>query len=156
MADMKGVKKVNLDKYTGKWYEIASFPAWFSRGCENATAEYTRKDDYVRVENTCQTRKKKRRQVGKAFKTKKDNVLKVQFFAPFKSDYIIEFVDNNYKYAIVGTSGKDYLWILSRSRNISQEKFDDLVTIARKAGYDVSNLEVTAKEKNSRIIKKVK
>jgi len=133
-------KNVDLREYDGKWYEVASLPAWFQRGCENTTAEYTIKDDYVEVLNTCEKGGKIKERKGKAFETTKENVLKVQFFPLIKSDYIIEFVDQNYNYAIVGSSNKRYLWILSRHSCIDYEDINYLVKIAKEKGYDVSRL----------------
>lgn len=139
---IRKARKVNLDKYIeGKWYEIASFPAWFQKGCENTTATYTKKDNFVEVLNACNVKGKEKKAKGKAFTTDKDNVLKVQFFFPFKSDYIIEYVDIKYEYAVVGSSGKKFLWILSKKKPIDKDILDKLVKFAFKKGYEVSKLE---------------
>lgn len=139
---MRKARKISLKRYAGKWNEIASFPAWFQRDCVGATAEYTEMPTFIGVVNTCTTRKGKTRNIkGKAFTTDENNVLNVQFFPPFKSDYIIEYVDTEYKHAIVGSTGKNYLWILSREKPVANDVYEKLVSIARKKGYDVSRLE---------------
>lgn len=131
---------VNLNKYIGKWYEIASFPAWFQRGCSEITAEYTIKDNYIEVKNSCNKNGKRKTQVGKAFLTDKPDLLKVQFFAPFKGDYKIEYVDDNYEYAIVGNDKKNYLWILARKPKITTKQYKELLKIAYLKGYDINKL----------------
>lgn len=135
--------KIDLDRYLGEWHEIASFPAWFQKGCLETKALYTKtKDDKIGVKNTCKDKYgTKRIAQGTAVPTRKANVLQVQFFPLIKSDYIIEFVDKNYRYAIVGSNDKRYLWILSRSKHVLEETLNDLVNIARKKGYDISKLD---------------
>jgi len=136
---------VDLDRYIEKeWNEIASFPAWFSKGCRNTKAKYTDMGKFVEVNNSCDVKGKRKVQIGKAFPTDDENVLKVQFFAPFKAPYKIEFIDDDYQNAIVG-SGKGYLWILSRDEQISDEKYQELVEIAKKKGYNTDKLVKTGK-----------
>ena len=149
---LKPAMSIDLEQYikNGKiWYEIASFPAWFQKGCTGTTASYVKKEKYVEVNNTCFVNGKEKKKIGKAFKTVKENVLKVQFFAPFKADYIIEFVDETYTYAVVGSSGKNYLWILSRvpPGELKKGILDELMMIALDRGYNVGKLHVTEKKK---------
>lgn len=143
---MKKARKIDLHEYAGKWNEIASFPAWFQRGCSGATARYTEMPKFIGVVNTCINKDGKKRSIhGKAFTTGEENKLKVQFFPPFKSDYIIEYVDTEYKHAIVGSTSKKYLWILARDKNIDPEIYRKLVSIAKRKGYDVDRLELKKK-----------
>jgi len=149
MLDSVNPKNINLKRYLGKWNEIASFPAWFQRGCLEVTAEYSkREDNKIGVKNTCKDRRgTKRVAKGTAVPTQKANILQLQFFPLIKADYIIEFLVNapqgqKYPYVVVGSTGKKYLWILSRTKRVPKEIFDELVSIAEKKGYDVSRLEV--------------
>ena len=168
---LKRASPVDLKKYGGKWFEVASFPAWFSKDCVSVEAEYTEKERFIEVKNSCETEKVTeehvcsgegerqvcmidrkpvvRVKVGKAFKTPMDNVLKVQFTFPFRADYEIIFVDTGYKYAVVGSSGKRYLWILARDVPVKGKIFQFLSDEAVRAGYDVetisSRLKITAK-----------
>lgn len=135
---------VNLQKYTGTWHEIASFPAWFQKGCTNTVAQYTQKDDYIEVKNSCMKNGKLSQRIGKAFPTDDPDLLKVQFFFPFKADYRIEYVDPSYQYAIVGTKRK-YLWFLSRKKSVSPQQITKLSKIAKQKGFDVSRLQFTSK-----------
>lgn len=149
------IPKIDLERYAGDWNEIASFPAWFQKGCTNTKAKYEKIDaKTVRVINTCQTEKivcddnkcmkqvKDKERIGKAFTTDEPNLLKVQFFPLFKAPYRIEYIDPDYQNAVVG-SGKGYLWILSRKNEISEKKFAELSNIAKEKGYDITKLQKT-------------
>jgi apolipoprotein D and lipocalin family protein len=139
------VDKVDLKRYAGKWYEIASFPAWFQRDCYCATAEYTEEKDYIFVRNTCRKGSPEgppKMATAKAFPVPGSGnaKLKVQFQWPFKGDYWIIALDEDYRYAMVGHPGKKYLWILSRTPAMEKATYLFLVRIAESKGYDVSRL----------------
>ena len=134
--------KVDLNKYQGKWYDQASFPTWFDKNCEGQRAEYkVRPDGKVDVINTCLP---SGRQVkGTARSVSKDNKnLKVSFFPLIEGDYNILYLDKGYKNVVVGSSSKNYLWILTKNKNIPKKELDKLVMIAKKKGYDTSKLKV--------------
>lgn len=139
--------ELDLKKYQGKWHEIASKPAIFQLQCLSDTnANYTLKKDYVEVENKCtgifgipQSIK------GKAFFTDKPNVLQVQFFplTPRFDNYVVEWVDKDYKNAVVGDPSKRYLWFLSRNKKVPEKQLNKFKEIATSKGYDLSNLQMT-------------
>lgn len=140
---LQPAKKIELDRYLGKWHEIASFPFIFQRGCSGTTAEYSLKGNGdVKVFNSCDVKGKKKNATGSAKLSKKENVLRVGFppFEFLRADYIILFLEENYKYVVVGSSGKNYLWILAREKNIDNDVYEFLVDVARKEGYDVNRL----------------
>lgn len=143
------VNEVDLEKYAGTWYEISSFPQSFQKGCHCTTAEYQLTDKgYVRVINKCrkggpegETDSAK----GKAFPVKGSNnsKLKVQFFWPFRGNYwIIELADD-YSYTVIGEPKRKYLWILSRTPQMDRETYKMLLDKIEKKGFDISKLEET-------------
>ena len=139
------VNAVDLNRYAGKWYEIASFPAWFQRDCYCTTAEYKVEGDYVRVKNSCRIGSPDGPQdvaFAKAFPVPgtRNSQLKVQFQWPFKGDYWIIALDENYGFAMVGHPAKKYLWILSRTPTMAEATYRELVEEARSKGYDVDRL----------------
>lgn len=141
-------RKVNLQRYAGRWYEIASFPAFFQRNCTCTQAFYRPMRNHIQVINSCQDTKDKRYlnvATGKAFVVPNSNnsKLKVQFFWPFKGDYWILYVSPGYKYAVVGNPKRNYLWILSRSAKITKTRFKSLTRIAYNQGFDLSKLNIT-------------
>ncbi|MGC9342338.1 MAG: lipocalin family protein [Bacteroidales bacterium] len=145
---LKTVEKVDLEKYMGKWYDIAHFPAAFLNGCENITAEYSLTDkNFVRVYNRCvKTNTGKVKSIkGKAFKVKgSDNTkFKVQFFWPFRADYWILEIDPDYQYAAIGGPSRTYAWILSRTPDLDEEIINSLLELLKEKGFEVENMERT-------------
>lgn len=144
---LKTVAYVDLKKYAGKWYEIASFPQTFQRGCAHTTAEYTPTNGgYVIVENRCDKNGKQASVKGKAFvEPNSGNAkLKVQFFWPFRGKYWIIDLANDYSYAVVGHPNRKYLWILSRTPQMRDEIYQAIVERIRQNGFDDSRLNRTA------------
>ncbi len=142
------VERVDLDRYMGKWYEIASLPNWFQNGCHCTMAEYELRADFVLVRNSCRkgsTQGNLDVATGKAYPVSGSNNsrLKVQFFWPFKGDYWVLALDDNYEYAMVGHPNKKYLWILSRTPEMSESVYQRLVEKAAQNGYDVSKIKKT-------------
>lgn len=141
------VEEVNLDKYSGKWYDIAHLPQKFQAGCKCVTAEYYIEDEYVKVINTCVNidDDKVRKVEGKAFPVKNSNNarLKVQFFWPFKGDYYIIALDNDYQMALVGAPNRKYLWVLSRTPNPNQAGVDEYLARAESLGFNTEAMEFT-------------
>jgi apolipoprotein D and lipocalin family protein len=143
------VEKVNLKRYAGKWYEIASFPARFQEGCHCTTAEYIPTDkDYIRVINTCRkgsTNGELDKAEGKAFVVKNSGnaKLKVQFFWPFRGKYWILDLAEDYSWALVGSPSREYLWILSRQPGMEESTYNSIVQVAKEKGFDISKFEMT-------------
>jgi len=135
---------VNVNKYIGKWYEIARLPFSQQEGCACTTAEYEIIDSTtIRVINSCLKEGEIETASGKAFVVDGSNnaKLKVQFFWPFKGDYWIIFLDKeNYKWAVVGTPSRKYLWILSRTKQLEKQTLDFLIQKIENAKFDTSKL----------------
>ncbi|OGU55719.1 MAG: hypothetical protein A2V66_13790 [Ignavibacteria bacterium RBG_13_36_8] len=147
------VDKVDIEKYLGRWYEIARLPNSFEEGCFCVTAEYSVIDSTtIRVTNSCKedsTLGELNQANGKAFVVEGSNnaKLRVQFFWPFRGDYwIIELDKENYLYALVGSPSREYLWILCRTSKMDQSIYNMLVEKAKAKGFDVSKLHLTNQE----------
>lgn len=146
--DLPVVKNVDLNKYAGTWYEVASFPQRFQKGCTGTTATYILKDGYVEVVNQCfkDSLNGERNSVkGKAFVVPNTGnaKLKVQFFWPFKGDYWIIDLDEKYTYAVVGHPNREYLWILSRAPKMDENIYRSIVERVKEKGFDAKKLKVT-------------
>ena len=70
--------------------------------------------------------------------------LRVTFFAPFWGDYWVIGLGPDYTWAVVGTPNRQYLWLLSRTPEMSDTSYARAVEIARGSGFDVSKLVKTA------------
>ena len=146
---LQTVPNVDLKKYAGKWYEIASYPQYFQKGCHCTTAEYTLSEKgYVIVENRCNRDSVNGKQSyikGKAFVEEGSGnaKLKVQFFWPFKAKYWIIDLATDYSYAVVSHPNKKYLWILSRKSKIDDTLYQQIISKLKSKGFDLSKLQKT-------------
>lgn len=143
---LETVPYVDISKYMGKWYEIASFPQKFQEGCICTTAEYTLNDNgTVTVRNSCNKDLRKKVATATAYvKDKKTNAkLAVEFFPPFKGKYWIIDLADDYSYAVVGHPNRKYLWILSRTSTMDPQLYEDIVARAAAKGFDIEKLEKT-------------
>lgn len=137
------VPHVELKRYLGKWYEVAHLPTRFQRGCTDTTATYTLSDDgTISVLNECRRNGKEKRAKGKAKVVDKHSgaKLKVTFFWPFYGDYWIINLGKDYDYAVVGTPNRKNLWILSRTPQMDDKLFSQLIESVKSKGFNVNNL----------------
>jgi apolipoprotein D and lipocalin family protein len=146
---LQTVPYVDLKKYSGKWYEIASFPQRFQKGCYCTTAEYTLSDKgFVIVENRCNKDNINGKQSyikGKAFVVENSGnaKLKVQFFWPFRGKYWIIDLAEDYGYAVVSHPNKKYLWILSRTATMNDNTYNQIISRIKEKGFDISKIKLT-------------
>ena len=148
------VKEFELDRYLGKWYEIARLDHSFERGLNNITAEYSlREDGGVKVINSGFSKEDNEWQQaeGKAFFVDEtDNGhLKVSFFGPFYGSYIVFELDRkNYQYAFVSGPNTSYLWLLARTPEVDKKVTELFVKRSQELGFDTSQLIYVEHDKN--------
>lgn len=148
-AALPTVSMVDLERYQGRWYEIARLPNRFEKNCEGVTADYTLKEDGgISVINTCRkgatdgpanAAKGRARIVDTATNAK----LKVSFFGPFWGDYWILDLAPDYSLALIGEPSGRYLWILSRRPIIPEAVKQDALAKLKSYGYDINALYFT-------------
>lgn len=150
LPPVQTVPRVEVERYLGTWYEIASFPQSFQKGCHGTTATYTQvAEGELAVENRC-------------FKDALDGPLKVangrarvadatsnarlqvSFFGPFWGDYWIIDLDPDYRFAVVGHPGRDYLWILSRTPTLDEQTYQGILSRLEAMPYPTDRLVRTA------------
>lgn len=146
------VATVDLTRYTGTWHEIARLPMWFQRHCVHSTAIYAiRQDGKISVHNECLTN---RNTVDHAdgVATVVDSTSNARLMVTFdnffarlvgpsrEGNYWIVHLDSNYTIAMIGTPDRRYLWILSRTRQLDEAIYGQLVTKAQQLGFPVSDL----------------
>ena len=146
MKTLKTVKNVDLNRYIGQWYEIARYEHRFQKGCFGCKATYSLRDDgKITVVNECFDKSfsgKFRSVKGKAWVVDKETnaKLKVSFFWPFSGDYWIIDLGQNYEYAVVGHPGRKYLWILSRTPEMDENIYNEILTRLENQDYDTTKL----------------
>lgn len=145
----KGVEPISgfeLDRYLGKWYEIARLDHSFERGLNRVTADYSLRDDGgLKVINRGYNPDKNewKEAIGKAYFVETPDIgqLKVSFFGPFYGGYNILALDKaSYQYALVAGPNRSYLWILARSPNLDALLVEQLVRKAQQMGFPVDDL----------------
>ena len=144
--DKTVVEDFDIQKYLGTWYEIARYDHYFERDLVGVTANYSfRSDGKLNVINRGYENNlngKKTEAIGKA-KIPNKNIaakLKVSFFWFFYADYFVLELDKNYQWAIVGSKSDKYLWILSRTPQISKTQYQYLLNLITKRGYSTKDL----------------
>ena len=148
------VESVDMQRYLGKWYEIASYPAWFQKDCTGSTAEYImRADGRIQVINRCRKKSldgplKESKGKAEVMDTQTNAKLKVWFFWPFKGDYWIIELDRDYRWAVVGEPKRKYLWILSRTPMMDETVYQGILARLPQKGYDPGELRRTAQPPN--------
>jgi apolipoprotein D and lipocalin family protein len=146
---LEAVSHVDIQRYLGTWYEIATIPQRFQKDCVRVTAHYSlRADGKIEVVNTCRKKTldgKAKSVRGKAWIVDKTTnaKLKVSFFWPFAGDYWIIDLDEDYQWAVVGHPARTYLWILSRTPRMDDALYDELLARIAAKGYDLAKIKKT-------------
>ncbi|MFT7299663.1 MAG: apolipoprotein D and lipocalin family protein [Porticoccus sp.] len=139
------IQGFEVNRYLGKWYEIARLDHTFERGLQRVTADYSmRKDGGIKVINRGFDQKSHiwDEAEGKAYfvKDTKTGHLKVSFFGPFYASYIIFGLGNDYEYSLVTSSNRSYLWLLSRTPVIDETLKNDLTKRMADLGFEKQSL----------------
>jgi apolipoprotein D and lipocalin family protein len=148
LPPLETVDRVDLARYAGTWFEIASFPTRFQRGACATNATYTlRNDGGVTVVNRCRRGSLDGAEssiAGRARAVDSTNAkIEVSFFWPLRGDYWIIDLDPDYAWSVVGHPSRDYLWILSRTRTLPEQTYAAIVARAGRKGYEVERLRLT-------------
>lgn len=146
----------DLEKYMGQWHEIGRYENYFQRMCKQSQANYKLlKNNKIEVVNTCTTKDNKTKTakaMGRVPNINTPEKLKVSFVPIpllrrfFEGDYWILYIDSDYQHVIVGDPKKKYIWLMSRKKEISQEKYNELLSIAKTHGYNTQRIIQTQKQ----------
>jgi len=145
-SDITPVTGFELERYLGRWYEIARLDHSFERGLVNVTADYSLLEDgRVQVVNRGYRPEDQRWETaeGMAALVGEPDVgrLKVSFFGPFYGGYNIIALDKTaYQYALVCGPSRSYLWILAREPRLAPAVLEDLVSQAQALGFATEEL----------------
>ena len=147
MQPLDLVDSVDVQKYLGRWYEIARFQHGFEKSIIGATAEYSlRPDGRIQVvnsgfKNALDGKYTEVKAVAWVPDSAVPGALKVKFFGLFTSDYLIFGLDQEgYSWALVGNNERKFIWFLSRTPTVSDELLAKMKSIAVAQGYDLSGL----------------
>jgi apolipoprotein D and lipocalin family protein len=147
LPPIEPVDYVDLERFMGDWYVIANIPTFVEKGAHNAVESY-RLDDDGTVATTFTFRKdgfdgpkKTYNPRGFVRDTESNAVWGMQFVWPFKGDYRIIHLTDDYSVTVIGRNKRDYVWLMARTPNLDQDLYDEAVAVIAEAGYDVSQLQ---------------
>lgn len=149
LPPLRTVAHVDLQRYVGTWYEIASYPHRFQKGCVASRADYElQADGRIKVVNQCREERldgpvKSVTGTARVTDTATNARLEVSFFRPFWGEYWIIDLDSDYRWAVVGHPSRNYLWILSRTPALDEEVYRQLLAGLPARGYDPARLRRT-------------
>ena len=144
--------QVDLQRYQGTWYELARLPMFFQRNCVRSEAHYAlREDGRIDVDNRCQEHDgqwNEARGIAEPQQPGSTDKLWVRFDNWFsrlfpdltRGDYWVLYLDDDYRVALVGNPDRQYLWLLSRTPQVSAKTREQLLSIARERGYATEGL----------------
>lgn len=145
--EMKTVDYVDIDRFMGPWYVIANIPTFLEKEAHNAVETYSLNDDGTIATNFTFRKGgfdgKAKEYNPKAFVLDEQTNARwgMRFVWPVKADYRIVYLDDDYTQTIIGRQDRDYVWIMARTPEISDQDYDQLVAFVESLGYDVSKLQ---------------
>ncbi len=144
---MKTVDYVDLERFMGDWYVVANIPTFIEQGAHNAVESY-RLDDDGTIATTFTFRKggfdgEKKTYTPRGFvvDTETNALWGMQFVWPFKGDYRIIYLDDDYETTVIGREKRDYVWLMARTPEPPAADYERAVEAIRAAGYDLSELQ---------------
>lgn len=137
---------VELELFMGRWYVIANIPTFLEKTAHNATEDYAMNEDGSIATtfsfNDGSFDGKRKTYTPTGYVSQQNNSLwGMQFIWPFKAEYVIAYVSDDYKHTIIARSARDYLWIMSRQPQISDSEYQQLVLRCEAMGYDISKIQ---------------
>lgn len=145
--EMKTVDYVDLERFMGDWYVIANIPTFLEKGAHNAVETYAMNEDgtiattFTFRDGSFDGREKEYNPKGFIRDTGSNALWGMRFIWPIKADYRIVYLNEDYTQTIIGRQKRDFVWIMARDANISEEDYDMLLGVVESLGYDVSKVE---------------
>ena len=133
-------KNVDLNRFMGDWYVIVNIPTFIEKGAHNAIESYAKNEDGTIAttfrfnQDSFEGELKQYNPTGYV-SDNNDSEWGMQFIWPFKAEYIIAYLSEDYKHTIIARSARDYLWVMSRSPVIDEHVYQSLVQQCVDMGY---------------------
>ena len=146
MPPLKTVDYVDLDRFMGDWYVIANIPTFVEKGAHNAVESYRLADDgsiattFTFRKNGFDGAEKSYQPRGFVRDTATNAEWGMQFVWPFKGDYRIIYLDEEYSTTIIGRNKRDYVWLMSREPEMTASQYSAAMKIIEDAGYEMSSI----------------
>jgi apolipoprotein D and lipocalin family protein len=145
-APLPLVEDVDLDRFMGRWYVLASIPTFLERGAHNAVEAYRREPD-----GTIATTFTFRRggfdgdlvqYSPRAFVSDESPALwGMQFAWPIKAEYRIVYLAPDYSQTVIGRSARDYAWLMARTPEVAESDYQRFTALLSELGYDTTSVQ---------------
>ena len=151
---MPVVDYVDLERFMGDWYVIATIPTFLEKDAYNPVETYQMSSDgsiattFTFNKGSLSGPEKKYRPRGFVEDKSTNAIWGMQFVWPIRADYRIVYLDDDYQQTIIGRNNRDYVWIMARTPMISQEDYSNLVTLVGTLGYDLDALRKSTHSSN--------
>ena len=146
LKPMPVVDYVDLERFMGDWYVIATIPTFLEKDAFNPVETYQLSSDgsiattFTFNKGGLNGPEKIYRPRGFIEDKRTNAIWGMQFIWPIRADYRIVYLDDDYQQTIIGRNNRDYVWIMARTPTISQEDYSNLVTLVGALGYDLDAL----------------
>jgi len=147
LPPLETVDHVDLERFMGDWYVIANIPTFVEEDAYNAVESYRLEDDGT-VATTFTFRKggfdgpqKEYHPRGFVLDRKSNALWGMQFIWPFKGDYRIIYLADDYSVTVIGRNKRDYVWLMARTPALPAARYEEALRVIADAGYDVSRVQ---------------
>jgi apolipoprotein D and lipocalin family protein len=148
LPPIQTVPQVDLPRFMGKWYVIAAIPTFIEKDPYHPIEQYQKNADGS-IATTFSFHQggfdgplKVYQPTGYVVPDSGNAAWKMQFIWPFKSEYLIAYLSDDYQHTIIARNKRDYVWLMSRSPDIDAQTYGELVSKIEGMGYDISKLRV--------------
>ena len=147
MKPIVTVENVDLERFMGDWYVIANIPTFIETNAYNAIENYEMNDDgtiattFTFNQDSPSGKLKKYTPTGFVVDKTSKALWDMQFIWPFKAEYRVIYLDENYQTTIIGRSKRDYVWLMSRQPNIDENYYKELMVFIEEQGYDIEQIQ---------------
>ena len=144
--EMETVDYVDLDRFMGDWYVIANIPTFLEKEAYNAIERYELNDDgtiattFTFNKGSFDGKRKEYTPKGFVLDTESNALWGMRFIWPIKADYRIVYLNDDYTQTIIGRNKRDFVWIMARTPELSEQDYRRLITIAEDLGYDADDI----------------
>ena len=144
---IRTVDYVDLERFMGDWYVIANIPTFIEAGAHNAVESYALNDDgtidttFTFNADSFDGEQKHYNPRGFVRDNKSNAEWGMQFIWPFKAEFLIVYLDEDYSRTIIGRSKRDYVWIMAREPALAEDEYEEMLAVLREEGYDISRIE---------------
>ena len=141
------VEHVDLKRFMGEWYVIANIPTFIETDAYNAIETYKMNEDgsiattFTFRKGSAEGNRKQYNPTGFIVDKQSNALWDMQFIWPFKAEYRVIYLDDDYQTTIIGRSKRDYVWLMSRQPGIDENSYRSLLGFIQSQGYDIDKVQ---------------